>query len=204
MQTEIDVLRDVSRKFEQAGIAYMLTGSTAMNYYAEPRMTRDLDFGAFRVDLHRHTASARTADRNVERHRRHRYGRSADRGAHRTGEHARFARPQRDHAVLTRHRFMEGANARLETVLPHVPVQRLERGRIRLVGVDPEADVLPRAIECHRPDIRPDIQQDARPTRVEGSIVGRGEDRVKKQNRVIRRPVMQLEATPEVQGWQRP
>jgi hypothetical protein len=44
MQTEIDVLRDVSRKFEQAGIAYMLTGSTAMNYYAEPRMTRDLDF----------------------------------------------------------------------------------------------------------------------------------------------------------------
>ena len=44
MQTEIDVLRDVSRKFEQAGIAYMLTGSMAMNYYAEPRMTRDVDF----------------------------------------------------------------------------------------------------------------------------------------------------------------
>ena len=40
---EIDVVRDVSRKFDQAGIAYMLTGSMAMNYYAQPRMTRDID-----------------------------------------------------------------------------------------------------------------------------------------------------------------
>ena len=40
---EIDVVRDISRKFEQAGIAYMLTGSMAMNYYAQPRMTRDVD-----------------------------------------------------------------------------------------------------------------------------------------------------------------
>ena len=40
---EIDVVRDISRKFEQAGIAYMLTGSMAMNYYAQPRMTRDID-----------------------------------------------------------------------------------------------------------------------------------------------------------------
>lgn len=40
---EIDVVRDISRRFEQAGIAYMLTGSMAMNYYAQPRMTRDID-----------------------------------------------------------------------------------------------------------------------------------------------------------------
>ena len=40
---EIDVVRDISRKFERAGIAYMLTGSMAMNYYAQPRMTRDID-----------------------------------------------------------------------------------------------------------------------------------------------------------------
>jgi hypothetical protein len=41
--TEIDIVRDVSNKFEKAGIAYMLTGSMAMNYYAQPRMTRDID-----------------------------------------------------------------------------------------------------------------------------------------------------------------
>ena len=40
---EIDVVRDISRKFERAGIRYMLTGSMAMNYYAVPRMTRDID-----------------------------------------------------------------------------------------------------------------------------------------------------------------
>lgn len=39
---EIDVIRDMSRRFEQAGIAYMLTGSMAMSYYAQPRMTRDI------------------------------------------------------------------------------------------------------------------------------------------------------------------
>ena len=40
---EIDVVRDISRRFEEAGIPYMLTGSMAMNYYAQPRMTRDID-----------------------------------------------------------------------------------------------------------------------------------------------------------------
>ena len=40
---EIDIVRDISRRFEQAGIAFMLTGSMAMNYYAQPRMTRDID-----------------------------------------------------------------------------------------------------------------------------------------------------------------
>jgi hypothetical protein len=41
--TEIDIVRDVSRKLDQGGISYMLTGSMAMNYYAQPRMTRDID-----------------------------------------------------------------------------------------------------------------------------------------------------------------
>ncbi|HEY7001260.1 MAG TPA: hypothetical protein VH330_05930 [Candidatus Udaeobacter sp.] len=40
---EIDVVRDISRRFEQAHVPYMLTGSVAMNYYALPRMTRDID-----------------------------------------------------------------------------------------------------------------------------------------------------------------
>jgi hypothetical protein len=40
---EIDIVRDISQKFEQAGIPYMLTGSMAMNYHAQPRMTRDID-----------------------------------------------------------------------------------------------------------------------------------------------------------------
>jgi hypothetical protein len=40
---EIDIVRDISQKFEQAHIPYMLTGSMAMNYYAQPRMTRDID-----------------------------------------------------------------------------------------------------------------------------------------------------------------
>jgi len=42
-ETELDVLRDVSLRLESAGIAFMLTGSMAMNYYAQPRMTRDID-----------------------------------------------------------------------------------------------------------------------------------------------------------------
>ena len=42
-ENELDVLRDVSQRLESAGIAFMLTGSVAMNYYAQPRMTRDID-----------------------------------------------------------------------------------------------------------------------------------------------------------------
>jgi hypothetical protein len=41
--SEIDIVRDISRRFEQVDIPYMLTGSMAMNYYAQPRMTRDID-----------------------------------------------------------------------------------------------------------------------------------------------------------------
>ena len=43
MWNELDIVRDVSRRLESAGIAFMLTGSMAMNYYALPRMTRDID-----------------------------------------------------------------------------------------------------------------------------------------------------------------
>ena len=43
MKNELDVVRDVSTRLDGADIAYMLTGSMAMNYYAEPRMTRDID-----------------------------------------------------------------------------------------------------------------------------------------------------------------
>ena len=43
IETELDILRDVSQRLEAAGIAFMLTGSVAMNFYAQPRMTRDID-----------------------------------------------------------------------------------------------------------------------------------------------------------------
>lgn len=43
IETELDVLRDVSFRLESAGIPFMVTGSVAMNYYAQPRMTRDID-----------------------------------------------------------------------------------------------------------------------------------------------------------------
>ena len=43
MKSEIDIIRDISGKFERLEIPYMLTGSIAMNYYATPRMTRDID-----------------------------------------------------------------------------------------------------------------------------------------------------------------
>ena len=43
MQSELDIVRDVSVRLDGARIGYMLTGSMAMNYYAQPRMTRDID-----------------------------------------------------------------------------------------------------------------------------------------------------------------
>src|SRR4029078_3245523 len=43
MQNELDIVRDVSQRLDRADIGYMLTGSMAMNYYAQPRMTRDID-----------------------------------------------------------------------------------------------------------------------------------------------------------------
>jgi len=43
MWNELDIVRDVSRRLEAAGIEFMLTGSMAMNYYSLPRMIRDID-----------------------------------------------------------------------------------------------------------------------------------------------------------------
>ena len=43
MNRELEVLRDVSARLAFAGIEFMVTGSVAMNYYAQPRMTRDID-----------------------------------------------------------------------------------------------------------------------------------------------------------------
>lgn len=43
MPEELDVLRDVATRLSKANIPYMLTGSMALNFYARPRMTRDID-----------------------------------------------------------------------------------------------------------------------------------------------------------------
>ncbi|WP_164012205.1 nucleotidyltransferase family protein [Pyxidicoccus trucidator] len=43
MDDYLKVLLLVGARLEQAGIPYMLSGSTAMNFYARPRMTRDVD-----------------------------------------------------------------------------------------------------------------------------------------------------------------
>lgn len=43
MLSEVDVLKLVCYRLEQADIPYMLTGSVAANFYAVPRMTRDID-----------------------------------------------------------------------------------------------------------------------------------------------------------------
>lgn len=43
MLTELELLFDVTRRLEEAGLDYMLTGSMALNHYAQPRMTRDID-----------------------------------------------------------------------------------------------------------------------------------------------------------------
>ena len=43
MLSEFDVLCDVAKRLSQAKIPYMLMGSFALNYYAAPRMTRDID-----------------------------------------------------------------------------------------------------------------------------------------------------------------
>lgn len=43
MSEESEVLKEVCRRLESARIPYMITGSTAANFYAVPRMTRDID-----------------------------------------------------------------------------------------------------------------------------------------------------------------
>ncbi|MCY4614413.1 MAG: nucleotidyltransferase [Nitrospira sp.] len=43
MSQELEILQMVTTRLAEAGIPYMVTGSIAMNYYAIPRMTRDID-----------------------------------------------------------------------------------------------------------------------------------------------------------------
>ena len=43
MSDELDVLKSVTAQLEGTGIPYMVTGSMAANFYAVPRMTRDID-----------------------------------------------------------------------------------------------------------------------------------------------------------------
>ena len=43
MSDQIDVLKLVGGRLDEAGIPYMVSGSMAMNFYAQPRMTRDID-----------------------------------------------------------------------------------------------------------------------------------------------------------------
>lgn len=43
MSEQLDVLKTVVLRLEESGIPYMVSGSMAMNLYAQPRMTRDID-----------------------------------------------------------------------------------------------------------------------------------------------------------------
>lgn len=43
MSEELEVLQIVHQRLALANIPYMVTGSMAMNFYAKPRMTRDID-----------------------------------------------------------------------------------------------------------------------------------------------------------------
>ena len=43
MSEQLEVLKLVAERLEQASIAYMISGSIALSYYAEPRLTRDID-----------------------------------------------------------------------------------------------------------------------------------------------------------------
>lgn len=43
MSEELDVLKAVAANLNKANIPYMVSGSVAMNFHAQPRMTRDID-----------------------------------------------------------------------------------------------------------------------------------------------------------------
>ena len=43
MSEQTDVQKEVTRKLEEADISYMVSGSIASSYYAQPRMTRDIN-----------------------------------------------------------------------------------------------------------------------------------------------------------------
>lgn len=43
MSEELEILKTVCQRLKEAGVPYMITGSIAANFYAVPRMTRDID-----------------------------------------------------------------------------------------------------------------------------------------------------------------
>ena len=43
MSIEFDIIKEVVKRLDEAGILYMITGSIAANFYSIPRMTRDID-----------------------------------------------------------------------------------------------------------------------------------------------------------------
>jgi hypothetical protein len=43
MSEQLAVLKLVAERLQQADIAYMISGSMALSYYAQPRLTRDID-----------------------------------------------------------------------------------------------------------------------------------------------------------------
>lgn len=43
MSEELKILKLVCQRLQKAGVPYMITGSIAANFYAVPRMTRDID-----------------------------------------------------------------------------------------------------------------------------------------------------------------
>ena len=43
MSEQLDILKKVCEKLNNGHISYMVSGSMAMNFYAQPRMTRDID-----------------------------------------------------------------------------------------------------------------------------------------------------------------
>lgn len=43
MNEQLELIKLVADRLEKAGIPYMITGSAALDFYAQPRMTRDVD-----------------------------------------------------------------------------------------------------------------------------------------------------------------
>ena len=43
MSEQLDILKQVARRLETANISYMISGSIALSYFAQPRLTRDID-----------------------------------------------------------------------------------------------------------------------------------------------------------------
>jgi hypothetical protein len=72
---ELDVLRDVSARFDRAAIPFMLTGSLAMNYYAVPRRSHRLrglkadDLGIDQLAARGHGRGEGEDRREGDRHR---------------------------------------------------------------------------------------------------------------------------------------